>query len=141
MAIYLLKTEPNDYSYDDLKRDKRTHWDGVSNPAAQKFMRSIKKGDEAFIYHTGNEKRIAGLASIVKGAYPDPDHPGETAAGDPKRVLFDCAAKKEASESLTLADIKADPAFEGFELVRQPRLSVMEVPAKMAARIKKLAGL
>lgn len=142
MATFLLKTEPGDYSYEDLQRDKRTSWDGVSNPAAQMAMRSMRKGDEAFIYHTGGEKRIAGLAKVVKGAYPDPDHPGETAKGDPKRVLVDLAPVRAAGgEGATLAAIKADDAFAGFSLVTQGRLSAMEVPADLAARLKEMAGL
>ncbi len=141
MTIFLLKTEPDDYSYDDLVRDGRTEWDGVANPAAQKAMRSMKKGDEALIYHTGGERRIAGLARVVRGAYPDPAHPGTTSKGDPKRVLVDVAPVRAAPKPVTLAEIKADPRFEGFALVRQPRLSVMEVPAGLARHLKKMAGL
>jgi predicted RNA-binding protein with PUA-like domain len=141
MTTWLLKTEPGDYSYGDLERDKRTRWTGVSNPAAQKAMRGMRKGDEAFIYHTGNERRIAGLARVVKGAYPDPDHPGETAAGDPKRVLVDVAPSKAAAGGATLAAIKADGRFEGFALVRQPRLSVMEVPEGFVGALKEMAGV
>ena len=141
MATFLIKTEPDDYSYDDLKRDKRTHWDGVTNPAAQKHMRSIKKGDECLFYHTGKEKRIAGVAKVVKGAYPDPDKPGETAAGDPKFVLFDIAPAKAAPTGCTLADVKADGRFDDFALVREPRLSVMPVPAKIDKMLRKMAGL
>ncbi|MEN0019513.1 MAG: EVE domain-containing protein [Planctomycetota bacterium] len=142
MATYLLKTEPDDYSYDDLVRDKREPWDGVKNAAAQKCMRSIKKGDEALIYHTGNERRIVGLAKVVRGAYPDPDNPGETAAGEPKFVLIDIAPAKAASkDEATLANIKADDAFADFALARQSRLSVMAVPAGLDRKLRKLAGL
>jgi predicted RNA-binding protein with PUA-like domain len=141
MAVYLLKTEPGDYSYDDLVRDRKTHWDGVANPAAQMAMRGMKKGDEAFIYHTGNEKRIAGLATVVKGAYPDPDHPGLTAKGDPRRVLVDLSPVKAATKDATLAAIKSDERFAAFALVKQSRLSAMEVPPKLAAALKKMAGL
>jgi predicted RNA-binding protein with PUA-like domain len=141
MAVYLLKTEPDDYAYADLVRDKRTHWDGVANPGAQMAMRAIKKGDEAFVYHTGKERRIAGLATIVKGAYPDPEHPGETAKGDPKRVHVDLAPVKAATTDATLAMIKADERFSEFALVKQSRLSAMEVPPKLAAALKKMAGL
>jgi len=141
MTIWLLKTEPDDYAYDDLVRDTRTRWTGVSNAAAQKAMRGIKKGDEAFIYHTGKEKRIAGLATVAQGAYPDPDHPGTTANGDPKRVLVDLAPKKAATKDATLADIKADERFAEFALVKQSRLSAMEVPPKLATVLKKMAGL
>lgn len=141
MAVFLLKTEPDVYSYDDLVRDKRTHWDGVANPAAQMAMRSIVKGDEVFFYHTGKERRIAGLATIVRGAYPDPEHPGLTAKGDLKRVLVDLAPVKKANEAATLAAIKADGRYDDFALVKQSRLSAMEVPPKLAMALKKLAGL
>ncbi|MEM0983109.1 MAG: EVE domain-containing protein [Planctomycetota bacterium] len=141
MAIYLLKTEPDAYSYADLVRDKREPWDGVSNQAAQKAMRAMKKDDRAFIYHTGNERRIAGLAKVVKGAYPDPDHLGELASGEPKRVLVDVAPIAEATKDYTLADVKADERFAEFALVKQSRLSVMEVPAKLAKIMLKASGL
>lgn len=141
MATYLLKTEPDEFAYADLVRLGRDAWDGVKNPAAQMHMRAMKRGDRALIYHTGNERRIAGLARVVKGAYPDPDHPGETAAGDPKRVLVDLTPAAEATRDCTLADIKADERFEGFDLVRIPRLSVMPVPAELDAALRTMAGL
>lgn len=142
MTTWLIKTEPDDYSYDDLVRDKQTAWTGVANAAAQKHMRSIAKGDEVLVYHTGNEKRIAGLGRVVKGAYEDPAHAGErTAAGEMKFVLFDCAPKKRASKAVTLADIKADARFADFALVKQSRLSVMPVPADLDAVLRGLAGL
>lgn len=141
MPLYLLKTEPDDFSYADLVAAKREPWDGVSNPAAQKCMRGMKKGDEVLIYHTGSERRIAGLAKVVKGAYPDPDHPGTLASGEPKRVLVDVAPVKEAPGDATLAAIKADDRFKDFALVKQSRLSAMEVPPDLAKIIKKMAGL
>ncbi|MEM1329003.1 MAG: EVE domain-containing protein [Planctomycetota bacterium] len=143
MTVYLLKTEPGDYSYDDLVRDKRTDWTGVRNPAAQSHMRAMKKGDEAFIYHTGGEKRIAGLAKVVKGAYSDPAAAGATlASGEPKLVLVDLAPVKAAtSDEANLKAIKADERFAEFALVKQSRLSAMPVPAKLATALKKMAGL
>ncbi|RNC80794.1 MAG: EVE domain-containing protein [Phycisphaera sp.] len=141
MATWLIKTEPDDYSYDDLIRDKREPWDGVTNPAAQKHMRSIAKGDEVLVYHTGKEKRIAGLGKVVKGAYPDPDKPATLASGEPKFVLFDVAPAKPAESSCTLADVKADDRFNDFALVRESRLSVMPVPAKLDKVLRKMAGL
>lgn len=142
MATFLLKTEPGDYAWDDLMRDKRTAWTGVTNAAAQLHMRSMKKGDEVLIYHTGGEKRIVGLARVVRGAYPDPDNPGETAAGEPKHVLVDLApVRAAASEGATLAAIKADARFADFALVRQSRLSAMPVPGALDGALRKLAGL
>jgi len=141
MATFLIKTEPDDYAYDDLVRDKKTAWTGVTNPAAQKHMRTIAKGDEVLIYHTGKEKRIAGLGKVVKAAYPDPDKPQTLASGEPKFVLFDITPVKKSTKDCTLADVKADARFEGFALVRESRLSVMPVPAKLDRILRKMAGL
>lgn len=141
MPTWLIKSESDAYSYDDLVRDTRTDWTGVTNPAAQKHMRAISKGDEILFYHTGSEKRIAGLAKVVKAAYPDPAKPGTLASGEPKSVLFDLAPVKAATKPCTLADVKADERFEGFALVREPRLSVMPVPVNLDKILRKMAGL
>ena len=141
MATFLLKTEPDDYSYDDLVRDKRTHWDGVRNPTALMNMRAVKKGDKAFIYHTGKERRIAGLAVVVSDVYEDPANPGLTAKGDLKGPLFDIEPVRASTKVYTLADIKGDDRFEGFDLVRLSRLSAMRVPAKLDRIIRKNCGL
>ncbi len=141
MATFLFKTEPGDYSWDDLVRDKRTEWDGITNPAALKHLRAARKGDEAFIYHTGDERRIVGLASIVKGPYPDPARPENTKAGDTKFPLVDIKALRAVQTPVTLGEIKADARFEGFVLLRESRLSVVPVPAEMDKAIRKMAGL
>lgn len=142
MSTFLIKTEPDCYSYADLQREKSTAWTGVTNAAAQKHMRSIRKGDECLFYHTGDEKRIVGLARVTRGAYPDPEQPGLTAAGEPKFVLFDLEPVKASSrENGSLKIIKADPRFEDFDLVRQSRLGVMPVPPKIDRALRTLAGL
>lgn len=143
MATWLLKSEPDVYSYDDLARDGRTVWDGVNNPAANIHLRAMKPGDTAFIYHTGDEKRIAGIAKVTSAAYEDPNHPGLNGKGDIARPVIDLEPLKPAKKSLTLADIKADARFdiEGFDLVRLPRLSVMPVPPAGVKLIKAGAGL
>lgn len=141
MTTFLLKTEPENYSYDDLVRDKRTHWDGVRNPTALMHMRDVKKGDQVFIYHTGKERRIAGLAQVVSEVYEDPDNPGLTGKGDLKGPLFDLSPIKPAAKTLTLAEIKADDRFKDFDLVRLSRLSAMPVPPKLDKLIRSLAGL
>ena len=141
MATFLLKTEPDNYSYDDLVRDKRTHWDGVRNPTALMHMRSVKKGDEAYIYHTGKERRIAGIARVVSDVYEDPDNPGLTSKGDLKGPLFDIAPVQASTKEVTLADIKADDRFKDFDLVRLSRLSAMPVPPKLDKLLRKMAGL
>ncbi|MBX3322083.1 MAG: EVE domain-containing protein [Phycisphaeraceae bacterium] len=142
MATYLLKTEPDCYSYSDLMRDKRTHWNGVTNAAAQKHMRSIKKGDEVFIYHTADEKRIVGLAKVVRGAYQDPENTALTAAGEPRSVLIDITPARAATrDGATLTAIKADARFENFDLVRQSRLGVMPVEPRLDKILRTMAGL
>lgn len=141
MATWLLKTEPDAYSYADLAREKKTVWDGVTNPAAMKHMRGVKKDDACFIYHTGDEKRIAGLAKVVKGAYEDPAHQGEKVGDEPKFVLFEIAPVREAKGRATLADVKKDKRFAGFDLVRLPRLSVIPVPPEIDAALREMAGL
>jgi len=141
MTIFLLKTEPDNYSYDDLVRDKRTEWDGVRNPTALMHMRTAKKGDEAYIYHTGKERRIAGIAKIVSDVYADPANPGLTGKGDLKGPLFDVAPLKAATKDVTLADIKADDRFKDFDLVKLSRLSAMPVPPKLDKLLRKMAGL
>ena len=137
MATLLLKTEPGEYSWGDLVREKRCVWTGVTNNAAQKAMREAKEGDEALLYHTGDEKRIVGLATIASDPYPDPDD--ETG----KRVVFDLKPVRAAKtpEKATLALIKADGRFADFALVKQSRLSVMHVPAAIGAALRKMAGV
>lgn len=141
MATYLLKTEPDDYSYEDLVREKKTIWDGVSNPGACVNLRRMVKGDEALIYHTGKVKAIVGVAKVVRGAYPDPKRPEETSAGDIKYPVVDITPSKAAKTPVTLKDIKADDRFADFALVRQGRLSVMEVPRKLDTILRRLTGL
>lgn len=118
---WLLKTEPTVYSHEDLVKEKKTVWSGVSNNAALKHMRSMKKGDLAFIYHTGDEKAVVGIAEVLSGPYADPG------GHDPKLVVVDLKPKEPLKHPVSLAAIKADPRFAGFELVRIPRLSVMPV--------------
>lgn len=141
MATYLLKTEPSEYSFEDLVRDKRAMWSGVSNALAQQFMRGARPRDDALIYHTGSEKRIVGMAEIVSEPYEDPERPGLNARGEIKNPVFDLAPMKPAMTPVTLDAIKKDTRFVDLLLVRQPRLSVMLVPDEMAFALKELAGL
>lgn len=121
-GLWLLKTEPSDYSYDDLENDVSTIWDGVGNNLALMHMREVRKGDRAFIYHTGRERRIVGIAKVISDAYPDPEY------DDPKRVVFDIEVDERLQSPVTLSDVKDDPDFSEWDLVRNPRLSVMPVP-------------
>jgi predicted RNA-binding protein with PUA-like domain len=122
---WLLKTEPSEYSYDDLERDGTGRWDGVANNTALIHMRNVRKGDLALIYHTGNEKAAVAVARITSDPYPDPK------ANDPKLVAFELAPEKRLARPLTLTEIKGDPAFADFDLVRISRLSVMPVPVAL----------
>ena len=126
---WLLKTEPGEYSFDDLIRDKKTVWDGVTNPLALKHLRAIRKGDDLLIYHTGNVRATVGLARVVSDPYPDP------ARQDPKVVVVDVVPVRRLAHPVTLEAIKANPAFREFELVRIPRLSAMPVPVALWKRI------
>lgn len=121
MSYWLLKTEPSVYSYSNLERDKKTTWDGVTNNLALKHMRLMKKGDLAFIYHTGDEKSMVGVAEITSDAYPDPK------AKDEKIVVVDLKAKESLAFPVSLAAVKARKEFADFALVRIGRLSVMPV--------------
>jgi predicted RNA-binding protein with PUA-like domain len=134
MARFLVKTEPSTYSFDDLQRDKRTVWDGVSNPVALKYLATIRKGDTVIVYHTGDEKQAVGLAVAASDAYPDPKFK------DPKRPVVDLAAERGLPEPVTLAQVKADVVLKGTELARLPRLSVMPFSEAHFRRLLKLAG-
>jgi predicted RNA-binding protein with PUA-like domain len=134
MARWLLKTEPDTYSWDQLVKDKKTTWDGVANAMALKHLRAMKKGDVALIYHTGDEKAAVGVAEIASGPYPDPKE------DDEKLVVVDLKAKRKLARPVTLAEIKADPAFAGWDLLRIGRLSVVPVPDTMWARIEELSS-
>ena len=122
MNYWLLKTEPTVYSYDDLAKDKKTVWDGVSSPAGLKNIRSTKKGDLAFIYHTGDEKQIIGIGEIISDPYPNPKEDNE------KLVVFEIKPVKKLKNPVTLAQVKTNKKYLNFALVREPRLSVISVP-------------
>lgn len=134
MAHWLLKTEPSTYSFDDLVREKSTTWNGVSNAAALKNLRATKVGDHVFIYHTGDEKQVVGTATVVKAAYPDP------AENDDKLVVIDLRAGKPLKTPVTLAQIKADRRFAGWDLIRIGRLSVVPTSPEQWAAVMELAG-
>jgi predicted RNA-binding protein with PUA-like domain len=135
LAYWLLKTEPDCYRWDDLVRDKRTIWDGVSNALALKNIRAMKKGDRAFIYHTGDERSVIGVAEVVSNPYADPKE------GDERLAVVDVKLSRKLPRPVTLAEIKADPAFAGWDLIRLSRLGVMPVPDKMWNRIEALSKL
>jgi predicted RNA-binding protein with PUA-like domain len=130
---WLLKSEPSTYSFADLEREKRAVWDGVLNPLALKHLRSMKRGDLAFIYHTGDERQIVGIAEVTSDPYPDPRE------GDPKLAVVDLKPRERLSRPVTLAEVKARKDFQNFELVRMGRLSVMPVSDSRWQRLCKMA--
>jgi predicted RNA-binding protein with PUA-like domain len=121
MSLWLLKTEPSTYSLNDLEREKKAVWDGVSNSLALKHIRDMKKGDSAFVYHSGEEKSIVGVAEIVSDPYPDPKQK------NPKLAVIEIKFTERLKGPVPLAAIKARKEFADFALVRMSRLSVMPV--------------
>jgi predicted RNA-binding protein with PUA-like domain len=129
---WLFKEEPDHYSYADLERDGTTLWDGVENAVARKHLREVKAGDRVLYYHTGKEKAIVGEMRVVEGPMPDP------ASDDPKSVVLRVEPVRRWQQPVSLAQIKADPAFAGWELVRISRLSVMPVSEAHWRRLEEL---
>jgi predicted RNA-binding protein with PUA-like domain len=121
MGHWLFKSDPEAYGLDDLERDKKTTWDGVRNPLALRHLREAKKGDSVFIYHSGEQKAIVGVAEIIKEAYLDPKKK------DPKLFVVDIQFVKRVKRPVTLSEVKARKEFADFPLVRMSRLSVMPV--------------
>jgi predicted RNA-binding protein with PUA-like domain len=134
MARFLVKTEPSTYSYAHLVRDRRTVWDGVSNPVACKHLATIRKGDTVIVYHTGEEKQAVGLAVAASDAYPDPK------LKNPKRPVVDLVPERALAKPVTLAQVKTDPVLKGHTLARLPRLSVMPFSEAEYRRLLQLAG-
>jgi predicted RNA-binding protein with PUA-like domain len=127
-TMWLLKTEPGAYAYDDLEREGRTVWDGVTNPVALKNLRAMKAGEAAFVYHTGDERAVVGRAEVVKAAYPDP-RPGQE-----RLAVVELRAAGRLARPVTLDRIKKLPVFADSPLVRQGRLSVVPLtPAQVSA--------
>jgi predicted RNA-binding protein with PUA-like domain len=133
MAYWLLKTEPDCYSWADLNRDRKTVWDGISNALALKHLRMMRKGDLALIYHTGDQRRAVGVAEIASDPYADPK------AQDERMAVVDLKPKRTLGRAVTLDEMKADPAFKGFDLLRISRLSVVPVPEPMWKRIEQIS--
>jgi predicted RNA-binding protein with PUA-like domain len=131
---WILKTDADSYSFDQLERERRAVWDGVRNALALKHIRAMAKGDRALIYQSGNEKALVGLARIASDPYPDP------AARDAKLSVVDVEAERRLARPVTLASVKADPAFAELGLVRMSRLSVVPVPPAQWKRLLAMAG-
>ena len=121
MNYWLIKSEPNEYSWDDLVKLGRDHWDGVRNYAARLHMKNMKVGDWAFFYHSVNEKSIVGIAECVREYYPDPT------TDDDRWVVVDFVPKQKLKRPVTLAEIKADDRLSEMALIKISRLSVQPV--------------
>lgn len=121
MSYWLVKSEPDKYSWDQFVKDKKTHWDGVRNFAARNNLRAMKKGDQVFYYHSNEGMEIVGIAQVVKEAYQDPT------TDDPNWVVVDLKPVKAFKRPVSLAQIKADMRLTNMALVRLGRLSVQPV--------------
>ena len=137
MAYWLLKTEPEEFSWDDqVKRGpKGEAWTGVRNFTARGNLKAMKKGEQAFFYHTGDEKQVVGIVEIIKEAYKDPT--------DEKGVFYavDTKAVAPVPTPVTLAAIKAEPKLKSMVLVREPRLSVQPVTDEEWKLVCKMGGV
>jgi predicted RNA-binding protein with PUA-like domain len=131
MNYWLVKTEPNSYSWSDLVRDKKTVWDGVRNFQARSNLKKMEKGDTVLIYHTGDEKAVIGAAQVTRAAYPDPK--------DGEWVVVELSAGKALKKPISLAQIKSDKRLADMVLVRASRLSVQPVKSSEYDLIVRLA--
>ncbi|HUA58486.1 MAG TPA: EVE domain-containing protein [Verrucomicrobiae bacterium] len=129
MAYFLAKTDPETYSIDDLEREHKTVWDGVTNPQAVRAIREMKPGDRVFIYHSGGVSGVVGLAAVKSEGRPDPKNP--------KSAVADLEYAGRIDPPATLAEIKQSGEFDDWALVRQGRLSTMAAPEKFVKWMKK----
>jgi predicted RNA-binding protein with PUA-like domain len=135
LTIWLLKTEPGEFSFDDLVARGVEPWDGVSNPQALRNLGSAHQGEICVIYHTGDERQAVGLGTVERTAYPDPKEANE------KLIVIDVRAGQRLPKPVTLAQMKADPRFADSPLVRMGRLSVVPLTDAQYAAILELAGM
>ena len=130
MKYFLAKSEPATYSIDDLERDGKTAWDGVTNPQAVKNIREMRPGDRVFIYHSGGVSAIVGVAEVKSAPRDDPKNP--------RSAVVDLSYVGRVDPPVTLAEIKQSKKFDDWALVRQGRLSTMEAPQKFVDWVRKL---
>jgi predicted RNA-binding protein with PUA-like domain len=133
-ARWLVKTEPDVYSWAQLLQDGSTGWDGVRNNAARVHLKAMKKGDRVLYYHTGDERSVVGIAEVVREAYPD------ASDGDPGWVQVDLRPVAALKSPVTLAQVKAEPDLSNIALVRQARLSVMPIDDAAWKKIVAMGG-
>jgi predicted RNA-binding protein with PUA-like domain len=137
VRYWLVKTEPEVYSFERLLKEKRTHWDGVRNFQARKNLMAMAKGDLVFVYHSQGPRTVVGLAKVVKEHYPDTNIKPDQPKGD--WVMVDLQAVEALVRPVSLDEIKRDPQLKDIALVRQSRLSVMELTKAHFDRIMKLS--
>ena len=129
VSRWLVKTDPDTYSFADLAREGTTRWEGVKNALARRHLSSMKRGDAVLVYETGGVKAVVGMATVAKGPYPD------AGSKDPKAVVVDLRAGKALPSPVPLAAAKSDPVLAKSPLVRMGRLSVMPVTDEEWARL------
>ena len=134
ITIWLLKTEPEEYSWQDLVEEGQSVWDGVRAPAALKNLRCMKRDDSVFIYHTGRERAIVGIARVIAEAYPDPS------VNDDRFVVIKIAPVEQLNNAVSLKQIKESEFFPDWDLIRLPRLSVVPVSKEQWDFIVKQSG-
>jgi predicted RNA-binding protein with PUA-like domain len=125
MNYWLVKQEPTVYNYDILEKDKKTVWDGVHSNLALKHIRAMKRGDRAFFYQTGDKKQAVGIIEITSDPYPNPKE------NNKRFVVMDVKPLSRLERPVTLDEIKKDPKFKNWELLKISRLSVMPVPKSL----------
>jgi predicted RNA-binding protein with PUA-like domain len=130
MQYFLAKTDPQTYSIDDLEREKKTVWDGVTNPQAVRTIKEMRPGDRVFLYHSGGVSGVVGLAAVRSEGRPDPQNP--------KSAVTDLEFLGRIEPAVTLKEIKDSKRFEDWALVRQGRLSTMLAPAKFVEWMRAL---
>jgi predicted RNA-binding protein with PUA-like domain len=134
MAYWLIKSEPFKYSWDQLVKDKQTFWDGVRNYAARNNLKAMKKGDEAFFYHSNEGVEIVGIVKVAKEFYQDPT------TDDPNWVVVEFKPVRKLKNPVTLVQIKADKRLVNMDLVRLGRLSVGAVREEEWQIVLEMAG-
>lgn len=134
MNYWLVKSDPETYSWDNMTKDKRTFWDGVRNYQARNYMKEMKLGDLVFFYHSQSDKSIVGITKVIKEHYPDPT------TDDDRWVVVDLEVVQTLSNPVTLEQIKQNPVLSNLPLVKQQRLSVMPITEEQYGEIIKLSG-
>lgn len=132
MARWLMKSEPDSYSWDDLVRDGATEWDGVRNPAARLHLKAMQPGDQALFYHSGKEKAAVGVMTITRAWRPD--------GADGSWASVAVAPAERLARPVTLKDMRAEPKLAGLEMLRQSRLSVSPVSDEQWAVLMAMAA-